>query len=81
DELNEMWLKLTDSDGDGANKGPADPNNLGGFTVNSYWSSSEVGGNIAWVQAFLSGNQVGVTKNNEETNRGHKYRVRAVRAF
>ena len=81
DELNEMWLKLADSDGDGRNKGPADPNNLGGFTVNSYWSSSEVGGNNAWVQAFLSGNQIGVIKNNKKTNRGQKYRVRAVRAF
>ena len=81
DELNEMWLKLADSDGDGRNKGTADPNNLGGFTVNSYWSSSEVGGNIAWVQAFLSGNQIGGIKNNKKTDKGHKYRVRAIRAF
>jgi hypothetical protein len=80
-ELNEMWLKLADSDGDGRNKGLADPNNLGGFTVNSYWSSSEVGGNIAWVQAFLSGSQIGGNKNKIESGMGHKYRVRAVRAF
>jgi len=81
DELNEMWLKLADSDGDGRNRGPKDSNNLGGFTVNSYWSSSEVGGNVAWVQAFLTGSQVGVTKNNKESDRGQKYRVRAIRAF
>ena len=80
-ELNEMWLKLADSDGDGRNNGLDDPNNLGGFTVNSYWSSSEVGGNNAWVQAFFSGNQIGGIKNNKKTNRGHKYRVRAIRAF
>lgn len=81
DELNEIWLKLADSDGDGRNKGPADPNNLAGFAISSYWSSSEIGGNIAWVQAFFSGNQLGGIKNNKKTNQGHKYRVRAVRAF
>ena len=80
DELNEMWLKLADSDGDGSNKGLADPNNLGGFTVNSYWTSSEVGGNIAWVQAFLSGSQIGGIKN-KKIEKGHKYRVRAIRVF
>ena len=80
DELNEMWLKLTDPDGDGRNKGPADPNNLGGFTFNSYWSSSEIGGNIAWVQAFFSGRQLGGVKNKIKTDKGH-YRVRAIRAF
>lgn len=80
-ELKEMWLKLADSDGDGRNKGTDDPNNLGGFTINSYWSSSEVGGNIAWLQSFLMGNQVGDNKNKIETGKGHKYRVRAIRAF
>lgn len=80
-ELNEMWLKLADSDGDGRNNGLDDTNNLGGFTVNSYWSSSEVGGNNAWVQAFFSGSKIGGIKNNKKTNRGHKYRVRAIRAF
>lgn len=81
DELNEMWLKLADSDGDGRNEGPADPNNLGGFTFYSYWSSSEIGGNIAWIQAFFSGNKVGGVKNSSEARKGYKYRVRAIRAF
>jgi len=80
DELNEMWLKLADSDGDGKNEGPADPNNLAGFTINSYWSSSETGGNIAWVQAFYSGRQLGGVKNKIKTSKGH-YKVRAIRAF
>ena len=81
DELNEMWLKLADSDGDGNNKGPTDPNNLGGFTVNNYWSSSEVGGNVAWVQTFFSGNQIGSIKNYKNTDKDKKHRVRAIRAF
>jgi len=47
---------------------------VGGFSVNSYWSSSESGANYAWYQYFGDGSQ----------SDDHKYfsiRVRAVRAF
>ena len=40
-ELNLMWLNLADSDGDGTNTGPSDPNNIGGFSNGIYWSSTE----------------------------------------
>ncbi len=46
----------------------------GGFTGSSYWSSSEGSANDAWYQAFGSGYQDDVNKNNT----GY---VRAVRAF
>jgi hypothetical protein len=41
EELHLMWENLADTDGDNANTGPDDPNNLGGFVAGFYWSSSE----------------------------------------
>jgi hypothetical protein len=82
DELNLMWLNLADSDGDGINTGPSDPNNLGGFSNNDeYWSSTEFdsegddGKYIAWIQSFSNGNQSVSSKSYTEPG------VRAVRAF
>ncbi|HBD7044714.1 TPA: DUF1566 domain-containing protein [Legionella pneumophila] len=52
-------------------------NNLGGFADDYYWSSTEFSGNpadVAWVQFFGVGDQVGAFKNNI-------LRVRCVRAF
>ncbi len=40
--LNLMWLNLADSDGNGLNSGPSDPNNLGNFAADFYWSSTEL---------------------------------------
>ena len=48
---------------------------IGGFASAFYWSSSEYGNGLAWVQNFLNGYQLG-TGDKEGTNR-----VRAVRAF
>lgn len=80
-ELHEMWLKLADPDGDGRNNGADDPNNLAGFTVDNYWSSSEVTKSTAWVQSFFSGNQLGRMKYKKHNDKDKKYRVRAIRAF
>ena len=74
DELNLMWLNLADSDGDGYNAGPTDPNNIGGFANNYYWSSSQYDSVSAWKQYFYYGNQFNDYKNNN-------YYIRAVRAF
>jgi hypothetical protein len=74
DELNLIWTNLADSDGDGSNNGPSDPNNLGGFAVSNYWSSSEPDSSFAWAQNFLIVSQ----DPNLKTN--YLY-VRAVRAF
>jgi hypothetical protein len=74
DELNEMWDKLADSDGNNLNTGPADPNNLGGFASSFYWSSSEFNDGFAWLQIFNSGAQNYIDKN-------YALSVRAVRAF
>ena len=74
DELNLMWTNLADSDGDGQNTGPSDPNNLGGFSANSYWSSTENLYDDAWKQSFNDGYQGNDGKN------GYDY-VRSVRAF
>ena len=57
DELNEMWKNLADSDGDGTNTGPSDPNNLGSFANGYYWSSSETDNDEAWGQIFDLGIQ------------------------
>lgn len=75
DELNLLWDNLADSDGDGNNTGPTDPNNLGGFAVNHYWSSTE-GNNFyfAWEQYFSNGGQL-------PDGKVFTYYVRAVRAF
>ncbi len=67
DELNEMYLKI----GTGA---PAPNTNIGGFTTDSYWSSTEFDYWNAWGQSFFDGFQFNDTKN---ANR----HVRAVRAF
>ena len=74
DELNLMWINLADSDGDGENYGVTDPNNLGGFAYNFYWSSTEGVNYGALFQSFSSGGQTD----------SYKYdinNVRAVRAF
>ena len=74
DELNLMWTNLADSDGDGQNTGPSDPNNLGGFSPNYYWSSTESNYVFAWRQNFNVGSQFSNYKYNF-------YYVRSVRAF
>ena len=65
DELVEMYNTV----GNGGPEG-----NIGGFSNNWYWSSSEYSGNHAWVVDFSNGG----------TNSGLKddaYRVRVIRAF
>ena len=74
DELNLMWTNLADSDGDGKNTGPSDPNNLGDFAVDFYWSSTEPDSSNAWLKSFDNGSQGNATK-------AAKFVVRAVRAF
>ena len=74
DELNEMWLNLADSDGDGTNAGPSDPNNIGGFADSFYWSSSEFDDIFAWTHGFSDGSQGVDDKEND-------FQVRAIRAF
>lgn len=49
--------------------------NIGGFSGNYYWSSSEYDADLAWDQYLLNGNQGQYSKN------GHIDRVRAIRAF
>lgn len=74
-ELNLMWEILADPDGNGENTGFADPQNLGRFVPETYWSSTEGDSDIsAWSQNFSNGMQVNDVK-------GFEYRVRAVRAF
>jgi hypothetical protein len=74
DELNLIWTNLADSDGDGNNNGPSDPNNLGGFASGNYWSSTELDSSFSWAQNFRIGSQ----DHNIKTNLLY---VRAVRAF
>jgi hypothetical protein len=74
DELNLMWTNLADSDGDGVNNGITDPNNLGGFAINYYWSSSEIDSGHAWGLNFSELYQF-------TTDKATYYNVRAVRAF
>ena len=74
DELNLMWENLADSDGNNSNSGPSDPNNIGGFEVTFYWSSSEFSVFFAWRQYFVDGDQVINSKD-------YVTRVRAIRAF
>jgi hypothetical protein len=59
DELNQMYL----------NKAV-----IGGFANINYWSSSEVGGTMAWEQHFSTGYQ-------DDTGKIYSNCVRAVRAF
>lgn len=74
EELNLMWENLADSDGDGINSGPGDPNNVGGFAAVNYWSSTEDDSVVAWGQFFNFGGQ-GLN------DKSDPLRVRAVRAF
>jgi hypothetical protein len=69
-----MWLNLADSDGDGTNTGPSDPNNIGGFSNGIYWSSTEVSFDIAWEIGFDNGF-------NDLDFKGGINLVRAVRRF
>lgn len=74
-ELNLMWQNLADSDGNGINTGPGDFENLGGFSDEPYWSSSEGNSDVvAWLQNLGDGSQVNVVKNSS-------FRVRAVKVF
>jgi hypothetical protein len=59
DELNQLYLQK---------------DTVGGFAAGSYWSSSELDSNGAWVQTFSNGGQYG-------THKSSNLRVRAVRAF
>ena len=74
DELNLMWTNLADSDSTGSNSGVTDSGNLGNFSDDVYWSSSEYGSNGAWIQYFNDGGQ-------GHRNKVNTYYVRAVRAF
>lgn len=61
DELNLMYQNLK-------------KNNLGGFSGDLYWSSSEYNANDAWLQYFDDGGQF-------YDDRNYDFRVRSVRAF
>jgi hypothetical protein len=76
DELNLMWLRLADSDGNNQNHGPGDPGNLGGFRNVWYWSSTEweFAEFMAWGVDFEKSGQTFLYKNTNAS-------VRAVRAF
>ena len=74
DELNLMWSNLADPDGNGQNTGPADPNNIGNFAQQPYWSSKEFNNVFARIQLFDDGSQ-------NVTNKANTVNVRAVRAF
>ena len=74
DELNLIWQTLVDSDGDGNNIGPTDPNNIGGFGIGIYWSSTQLDDTQAHFQSFSSGFQ-----NTDGKDSLHS--IRAIRAF
>lgn len=74
DELNLMWFNLADSDHDGNNSGPNDPNNLAGFSTLTYWSSTEADFDRAWDQLF----RIGLADRSFKAN---TWQVRAIRAF
>lgn len=67
DELNKMYLNIGQGNALGLN-------NIGGFSPNYYWSSTEFNYDFAWVQYFGNGYQ---DYGNKDTN----YYVRSVRAF
>ncbi len=48
DELLLIWTHLADSDGNNWNPGPDDPNNIGNFQADAYWSSEQYGNDHAW---------------------------------
>lgn len=64
DELNLMYTNLRNN------------GNLGGFTSDFYWSSTENGSNFAWVQAFGTGVQF-----EDFFTKLDNVRVRAARVF
>ncbi len=76
DELNLMYHNLADIDGDSSNSGPDDPNNVGGFASDFYWSSSEVDSFYASSQYFVDGYQ-----SSTDYLKDLAFRVRAVRTF
>jgi hypothetical protein len=67
DELNEMYLNIGQGNALGLN-------NIGGFSPNSYWSSTEYNYEEVWIQSFANGNQVHYFKD-------YPNYVRAARAF
>ena len=70
DELNEMYLNI------GRGTSYTNPNyNIGGFSTNSYRSSTEYNLLVAWVQSFANG-----APNNQQ-HKDLMYPVRAIRAF
>jgi hypothetical protein len=73
-ELDLMWDNLADTDGNGQNTGLADPNNIGNFIQNAYWSSTEYIVSLAWKQDFGVGFQ-------SLKDEDYSSIVRAVRAF
>jgi hypothetical protein len=75
DELDLMYHKLADTDGNSTNSGVGDDGNPGGFASNEYWSSSQSSSSVAWYQYFGDGDQY------DYTNKYLSLRVRAVRAF
>lgn len=74
DELNLMWVRLADSDGDGYSSGAGHPGNIGGFDSGFYWTSTEFSDSRVWFQFFSTGSQNGDYKTNFNA-------VRAVRTF
>lgn len=48
---------------------------VGGFMIDTYWSSTPSTADVAWLQAFVDGSQW------DHGKPGYAYRVRAVRAF
>ncbi|WKJ90066.1 hypothetical protein QZJ86_18965 [Methylomonas montana] len=73
-ELNLMWFNLADSEHNDHNDGPDDPNNLAGFSNLNYWSSTEIGNTLAWLQSFSDGLA-------SKRFKGETWGVRAIRAF
>jgi hypothetical protein len=71
-----MYGNLADSEGKGYNLGLADPDNVGGFALSYYWSSSQTDSSFAWFQNFGSG--IPSANVNKSTT---TFIVRAVRAF
>ena len=69
-----MWTNLADSDSTGSNSGVTDSGNLGNFSDDVYWSSSEYAYHSAWSQYFGNGYQ-------EANGKTPANAVRAVRAF
>ncbi|MBU1720846.1 MAG: hypothetical protein KKA07_17400, partial [Bacteroidetes bacterium] len=61
DELNLMYLNLQ-------------ANGLGNFGGGSYWSSTEIDDNLAWLQAFNTGNEMSANKDYDDM-------VRSARSF